>query len=105
MPAVLEHPAKRNTELWFLKYGLVWMGCFGVVIAGRVYDHFGKSELMMVTALPCPWPCPWPMPHTSCRLFECRMCARREMCPDMPHRASWNAWAVCGGDMCRAAAR
>ena len=41
-------PAKRACEIWFLAYGVFWIGCFGGIIATRIYDSWGHSEYFMV---------------------------------------------------------
>ena len=31
---------KREYEQWVLRYSVVWMGSFGVIIAGKLYESF-----------------------------------------------------------------
>jgi len=41
------HPTERATELWFLKYGAVWMSAFGVVVASEVYMQWDSMALLV----------------------------------------------------------
>lgn len=53
--------AKRWSELFFMKYSIVWISWFGVVVVSGVWESFGPNEYLVVgvaMALPClvlPW--------------------------------------------------
>jgi cycloeucalenol cycloisomerase len=53
--------AKKWTELFFMKYSVVWISWFGVVVISGVWETFGPNEYMIVgtsMAVPCfvlPW--------------------------------------------------
>jgi len=53
--------AKKWTELFFMKYSIVWISWFGVVVISGVWETFGPNEYMIVgtsMAVPCfvlPW--------------------------------------------------
>lgn len=50
-----EQPSVRATELWFLKYGVVWILAFGVVVAFELYaawDAFALLVFMLSLAAP-----------------------------------------------------
>ena len=53
--------AKKWTELFFMKYSIVWISWFGVVVISGVWETFGPNEYMIVgtsMAMPCfvlPW--------------------------------------------------
>jgi len=38
----------RATEVWFLKYGVVWISCFGVIIGTGAYAWFEAIHFMVV---------------------------------------------------------
>ena len=42
LPSPDAAPAKRACEVWFLRYGAVWILCFAIIIATRVYDQWGS---------------------------------------------------------------
>lgn len=39
---------KREYEVWVLRYSVVWMGSFGVIIAGRLYEMFDATAYFVV---------------------------------------------------------
>jgi len=42
LPSPDAAPAKRACEVWFLRYGAVWILCFAIIIVTRVYDQWGS---------------------------------------------------------------
>ena len=44
----LEGSEKREYETWVLRYSLVWMGAFGVIIAGGLYELFDATAYFVV---------------------------------------------------------
>eukprot|EP00658_Telonema_sp_P-2_P038024 TRINITY_DN27338_c0_g1_i2.p1 TRINITY_DN27338_c0_g1~~TRINITY_DN27338_c0_g1_i2.p1 ORF type:complete len:326 (+),score=53.70 TRINITY_DN27338_c0_g1_i2:141-1118(+) len=77
-------PGKRLTEVWFLKYGVFWILCFGVIVGGGLYVWFDRMHYMLVCgglALPLylqPVVAPWITGEAHLPLLE-RYCFKANL--------------------------
>jgi len=66
LPRPHENAAKREFEVWSLRYSMVWMGVFGVVVATKAYQSFDANAYMtLCVSLALPYllqPVVFPMP-------------------------------------------
>ena len=66
LPPATLNAAKREFETYALQYTVVWIGLFGCVVVGKIYETFDENSYMaLCVSLALPFllqPVLWPMP-------------------------------------------